>query len=220
MSVEPSASWVLGSTLPIKLQLQPSSPSPGRQADRVSACVAAPQAGRQGEPLPQAPPQAGRQDERLYSALRLSHSGPRSSRHLLAPWMLSALPLAVLSPPSWDPMPSRYHCPSVRRSATASTPPTHGATTGGCWRRSLLWTGEYPRLQSRPLPSSSGPGTAMGCESRPTKADLQLSCPCAVIRDRSTAGLGCTEPGVVAVPLHVLRRSVPCRELACKPGGL
>lgn len=106
------------STLPIKPQLQPSSPY-----SWVSVCV----------------------------GLRLSHSRPRPSRHLLAPWMLSALPLAVLLPPSWDPMPSRYHCPSARESATVWTPPTHGATTGGCWHRSSPWTGEYPKLRSPPL---------------------------------------------------------------------
>lgn len=123
MSMEPSASWVLGKHSTNYAIASALKPLP-RQADWVSICV----------------------------GLRLSHSRPRLSRRLLAPWMLSAPPLAVPSPPSWDPMPSRYHCPSARRSATASTPPTHGATTGGYWHRSSPWTGESPKLQSPPLP--------------------------------------------------------------------
>lgn len=70
-----------------------------------------------------------------------SHLAPCPSRHLLAPWTPSALPLAARSPPSWDPTPSRFHCPSARRYATAWMPPTRGAMTGGYWRRSSPWTG-------------------------------------------------------------------------------
>lgn len=67
---------------------------------------------------------------------------PYPSRRLLAPWMPSALPPAALSPPSWDPMPSRFHCLSARRYATAWMPPTLGAMTGGYWRRSSPWISE------------------------------------------------------------------------------
>lgn len=163
---------------------------------------------------PQAPTQADWVS--VCVALRLSHSCPRPSRRLLVPWMLSALPLAMLSPPSWDPMPSRYHCPSVRRSATAWTPPTHGAMTGGCWHRSSPWTGEYPKLWSPPLLSSSGSGTAVSILA--DKGQLPAASLVPVTRDRSTAGFGCTESGMT-VPLHVLH-SVPLRELAFEPGGL
>lgn len=82
------------------------------------------------------------------------------SRHLLAPWTPSALPLAARSPPSWDPMPSRSRCPSARRYATAWTPPTHGAMTGGSWHRSSPWTGE---CQDRPAPPKPQPTPTSLC---------------------------------------------------------
>lgn len=104
-----------------------------------------------------------------------SHLAPPPSRHLLAPWTPSALPLAALSPPSWGHTPSRFHCPSAKRSATAWTPPTHGAMTGVSWRRSSPWTGGcWARSPQRSLPLSPRRRWAR-LQSLPSMVDQELS---------------------------------------------
>lgn len=120
----------------------------------------------------------------------------------LAPWTPSAPHPAVPSPPSWDPMPSRSRCPSAKRYATAWTPPTHGAMTGGCWRRSSPWTGECP--------GQSPPGLV-----------LQVwqgrdGIPVSTTGGRSGAWFGCTKSeGCSLVACQAQSTSLRARQAAC-----
>jgi hypothetical protein len=138
---------------------------------------------------------------------------PCPSRHLLAPWTPSALPLAVLSPPSWDPMPSRYHSPFARRSATASMPPTHEAMTGGYWHRSCPWTGKCSNHHH------PGPLFLKDCQAGilTVQASFQLGCPWAIIPSRSGAGFGCAKSENPPPLRSNVLRSLTCKRPAHPP---